>query len=101
MRVDTPVQNKSVLNKATPSLRNLSEFGLWALLLITIISVFVPFSPIMPVEEIDHSWTLGINQAVAQGLAFGRDIIWNYGPYASILTREYHPATDSLMLAGA
>ena len=52
-------------------------------------------------EGLDPSWTFGMNQAVAQGLAIGRDIIFTFGPYASIYTREYHPATDHMMILGS
>ncbi len=41
-----------------------------------------------------------MNQAAAQGLAFGKDIIFTFGPYASIYTRCYHPSTDMLMVCG-
>ena len=39
-----------------------------------------------------------MNQAVAQGLAFGREIIFTFGPYAFVFTQDYHPATDTFML---
>lgn len=71
------------------------------LLGITIVCVFIPLSPLMPMEGLDNSWMFGINQAVGQKLAFGRDIIFTFGPYASVYTKEYHPATDFLMLLGS
>ena len=50
------------------------------------------------------SWTgrgfTRINQAVAQRMAFGRDIIFTLGPYASVYTHAYHPATVWMMLLG-
>lgn len=70
-------------------------------LLIILIIVLVPFSPKMPAAGIDPSWALGLNQAIAQGLSFGRDIIFTYGPYSSIYTEAYHPATDFMMLGGS
>lgn len=73
---------------------------LQALLFITAICIFAPFYPLMPDAGLDQSWKYGMNQAVAQGLAFGRDVIFTFGPYASIYTRMYHPATDHLMLTG-
>jgi hypothetical protein len=42
-----------------------------------------------------------MNQGVAQGLAFGKDIVFTFGPYASIYTGVYHPATDRLMVWGS
>ena len=50
------------------------------LLLITTICVFVPFTPAMPAASLDESWGLGINQAIGQGLVFGRDVIFTFGP---------------------
>ena len=42
-----------------------------------------------------------MNQGVAQGLVFGKDIVFTFGPYASIYTELYHPATDRLMVSGS
>ena len=69
--------------------------------IITVLVVFVPFRPIMPLAGLDPSWTLSINQAVSQGLSFGNEIVFTYGPNASISTRFYHPATDQMMLFGS
>jgi len=77
------------------------NWSLQALLAITAVCVFVPFSPMMPAGNIDPSWVFGINEAVAQGLVFGREIVYTFGPYASIFTKGYHPATDQLMIAGS
>ncbi len=75
---------------------------IWRLLIVfTAVCAFVPLLPEMPQASLDHSWVLGMNQAVAQGLVFGRDIIFTFGPYASIYTKAFHPATDHLMVAGA
>ena len=70
-------------------------------LLVTVICVFVPFSPSMPAPNLDASWIFGMNQAIVQGLSFGKEIIFTYGPYSSILTKSYHPATDFMMLSGS
>lgn len=71
------------------------------LLIVTIICLIVPFSPNMPTGGLDPSWKFGMNQALAQGLAIGRDVIFTFGPYVSIYTKTYHPATDHLMLYGS
>ena len=55
----------------------------------------------MPGDGLDPSWRFAINQAVAQSLAFGHDIAFSFGPYASIFTEIYHPATDHLMVVGS
>jgi len=74
---------------------------LWLVLFITAIAVFVPFYPAMPDSDLDPSWRFGMNQAVAQGLAIGKDIIFTFGPYASIYTKSYHPSTDFMMVSGS
>lgn len=70
-------------------------------LLIIIISIFVPFSPKMPAPGLDASWALGLNQAVGLGLSFGKEIIFTLGPYSSIYTKAYHPSTDLMMIGGS
>lgn len=69
-------------------------------LLVTAICIFVPFSPAMPTAGLDSSWMFGMNQAVAQGFSLGREIIFTFGPYASIYTTLYHPSTDFMMVSG-
>lgn len=74
---------------------------LWLVPLITVISVFVPFSPSMPAAGLDPSYRFGMNQAVALSFSFGKEIILTFGPYASIYTKTYHPATDFMMVGGS
>ncbi|AGH82610.1 hypothetical protein RSP781_00650 [Ralstonia pseudosolanacearum] len=83
-------------------IQNVMWARIWRLLIVvTAVCAFVPWLPVMPQAGLDHSWVLGMNQAVAQGLVFGRDMIFTFGPYASIYTKSFHPATDHLMVAGA
>ncbi len=70
-------------------------------LFLILISVIVPLSPKMPAPGLDSSWALGLNQAIAQGLSFGKEIIFTLGPYSSIYTKAYHPATDLMMIGGS
>jgi hypothetical protein len=70
-------------------------------LMLTLACALIPFSPQMPQDGLDPSWMAATNQAVAQELQFGRDAIFPYGPYASVVTRTYHPATDAMMMWGA
>jgi hypothetical protein len=44
---------------------------------------------------------LALNEAVARRLAFGKDIIFTFGPYGSVYSKSYHPATDAQMLWAA
>ena len=55
----------------------------------------------MPAAGLDPSWMLAVNQAVAQGLSFGDQVIFTFGPYASVYTQQYHPATDAMMLGAS
>jgi hypothetical protein len=79
----------------------LSRLAVNFILCSTVIAVFVPFRPNMPAPGLDNSWAYGMNQAIAQGLVFGRDIIFTVGPYASVYTTVFHPATDGLMMLGS
>lgn len=63
--------------------------------------VVVPFLPAFPASDLDSSWAYAMNIAVARGLQFGRDVIFTYGPLASIVTRQYFPATDAIMVIGS
>ncbi len=83
--------------------------------LLVMIIVFVPFTPSMPGESLDPyrlfganprialdaSWMFAFNQAIDQGLRFGRDIILTFGPYSSVYSRTYHPATATMMMAAS
>ncbi|UPG84805.1 hypothetical protein L2Y94_15975 [Luteibacter aegosomatis] len=60
--------------------------------------IIVPFNPVMPALNLDSAWAAASNAAVERGLAFGRDFIFTFGPYASVYTRMYSPGTDRLML---
>lgn len=68
---------------------------LFAVLMIT------PFAPYMPFPGLDGSWSYAMNVATAEHLRFGKDIVFTFGPLASVYTRIYHPATDWMMLAGS
>ena len=66
-----------------------------------ILAAFVPIDPLMPEPSSDMSWMMAMNQAVAQHLVFGRDIVFTFGPYAAVYSEVFHPATDRLMLWGS
>ncbi len=69
------------------------------LVLLSLLTV-VWLSPGLPYPEQDSAWVLALNQAVANRLAFGRDVIYPLGPWGNVYAGQYHPATDSMMLAG-
>ncbi len=57
-------------------------------------------SPDLPYPGQDSAWVLALNQAVADRLAFGRDVIYPLGPWGNVYAGQFHPATDNMMLAG-
>ncbi|MCF7749378.1 hypothetical protein KQ945_01370 [Bacillus subtilis subsp. subtilis] len=63
--------------------------------------MLTPFNPVMPIAGVDGSWAYAMNVATAEHLRFGKDIIFTFGPWASVYTRAYHPATDGLMMGGS
>jgi hypothetical protein len=67
---------------------------------LTSILLFLPLLSVMPRPGLDTSFTLPPNEAVAQGMVFGRDIIYTIGPLASIWNQAYHPATIVMALIG-
>jgi len=60
----------------------------------------VALSPNFLLFNFDYSMRFATNYAVAHGLVFGKDIIFTYGPYASVMSMDYSPYTDHLMLLG-
>ena len=78
----------------------------FALVLLTLaaisVAIWVPLRPSFPVGTLlDDSWIIGLNEAAGLGLSIGHDIVFTFGPYASVYTEQYHRATDSLMLLGS
>jgi hypothetical protein len=72
--------------------------GIGFLSLILAALLLIPFSPSMPGVDLDESWKYALNEAVADGRVFGRDVIFTFGPLGSVLTRTFHPATDTIMM---
>lgn len=76
----------------------LARVLIWCLILLVCIARLVPLTPDLPSLGLDASWRYGLEQALSQGLVPGRDLMFTFGPYSSVYTRSYHPATDTLML---
>src|ERR1700722_6265744 len=68
---------------------------------ITITAIFIPLNPRMPSAGLDASWQFAMNEAVTKKMSFGKGIVFTYGPYASICTQIYSPATDRRMMLGS
>lgn len=58
----------------------------------------MPLNPAMPQTGLDPSWCAALNEAVAKHMVFGRDLVFTFGPLASVYTQTYHPGTDDIML---
>jgi hypothetical protein len=58
----------------------------------------IPFSPNMPNSGLDNSWAYALNMATKEGLVFGRDVVFSFGPLASVYSQVYSPATDLIMM---
>ena len=69
--------------------------------MLTVVAILVPLLPLMPKTGLDPSWRFAINRAAADGVAFGRDLIFTFGPYAAVYTELYTPGTDQMTLAGS
>lgn len=78
--------------------RRLRSFWFPIFAALTLIGSFVPISPEMPRAGLDPSWMMSMNQAVAQHMRIGHDIVFTFGPYAALYSLYYHPALDYLML---
>lgn len=72
--------------------------GVGALIaLIALCVLYVPLAPRLPTPGLDASWMYALNEGIARHLVFGRDIVFTFGPLASAYTRQFHPATLSIM----
>jgi len=79
--------------------------GWWitaALTLFLALWTIVPWRP-APVSGdapyLDPSWMVVLHLAFLDGLAFGRDIVFTYGPWGFVATRTYVPGTFGWLLA--
>ncbi len=73
-----------------------------AIILISIlIGMYYPLSPVMPAYGLDAGWAYAMNEAVASGKRIGTEIIFTFGPWASVYTHMFHPGTEHLMTLGS
>jgi hypothetical protein len=95
------VSAPAVHDSAASRIANARSVTAWIFFVVTSIAVFIPLNPRMPSRGFDPSYAFALNQAVARHLTFGQQILFTYGPYASIATRTYDPATDQRMMFGS
>lgn len=60
--------------------------------------LLIPWHPLPEPYALDRAWTLVLHLAWVRGAAFGREIVFSYGPWG-FLWRGYHPETWGLVLA--
>ena len=76
--------------KTNYSINNFIQWLIYSVLFFSIIFKFTPITPISFGVGLDPSWTSGLATAINNELSFGRDLIFTYGPYASIVTKIYN-----------
>jgi len=82
-------------------LTRIPSFLFYVFFSFTAIGIFIPLNPLMPKKGLDPSWEYAMNEAVARHMDFGKQVMFTYGPYASIITHVYSPATDRRMMLGS
>lgn len=98
----TSTSMQPVALRSTPSpFRTVAWWLLQLLLVAGLASAIVPILPHMPESGLDPSWRMAMNHAVAEGMDLGRDVAFTQGPYVSVYTGEYHPATDRLAMTAS
>ena len=55
----------------------------------------------MPVASLDGAWKTALNVANATNIDYGSELIFNFGPYASVYTREYYPSIFVLTITSS
>lgn len=71
----------------------------FVVLSISILMLYVPFNPSMPIASLDPSWAMGMNELAARNAVFGHDVVFTFGPLAAVYTTYFHPATDAMVMA--
>jgi hypothetical protein len=74
--------------KAWVWIRDHSSLGVYGIALAV---WYAPWSPQIPSALLDSGWKLGLCVGLDRGMAFGRDLVFTYGPYSCLTTRQYWP----------
>jgi hypothetical protein len=61
---------------------------------------FLPDTFVSTGSPLDDGWIASLNMGLKTGLVFGRDLIFSYGPFASVLTRLWDPHIALVTLTG-
>lgn len=100
-RVSSALTRAHRLRCAGRVLRRCASFGIGLLVLAAVLIRVLPLTPSFPGADPESAWRFALNEAVSRGLVFGQDIVYTFGPYASVLTANYHPATDAICFVGS
>lgn len=68
-----------------------------AMFLIVATLLLTPWRPDGSIYAVDRSWTLALHHAFLREHAFGREIVFSFGPWG-FLWRGYHPSTYAISL---
>ena len=88
-------------NPAGGKLPSSRQARLWQATLLVVVAIWlalaaVPGLPGPMLPGLDASWVLGMNMAHTQGLAYGKEIIWTYGPLSYLSLAN--ASTDQMYL---
>jgi len=72
----------------------LLAMGLWLLMAVF---VLMPWQPGMS-KGLDYSWLVAQHLIYEQGLAYGQQVAFTYGPWAFVEHGQYYPTTRSLVM---
>jgi len=86
-----------VLFKAKILMRKYSV--LWYVTALAVLVISIPWHMSMPAAELDPSWQMAIHYAYAQGMQFGRDVVFTFGPLGFLWLPQYYPDHYYSMLA--
>jgi hypothetical protein len=78
-----------------------ANLTLRAITVVALCATFLLLMPLYPVQiadGLDPSWGYAVNEALVRHLVFGRDLIFTFGPLASVYTHLYHPGVDATTL---
>lgn len=75
------------------------RFGITLLLFSVLISLFFPINPVFVGEGLDQSWSAVLTWAFENNIAFGRDVIFTYGPLGVFRFPYYSYSPNSYYFA--
>lgn len=88
------IQESLIISVPFPNLRFLARWPWLSILLVTLaacllwLDIFaMPLSPVIP--DLDPSWSGALIHFSAQGLQFGKDVVFTYGPLGHLISFVY------------